>query len=204
MPWAEMDAFKNVAVYVSHCQVSWNTQAIFPRQIATWLWPLELRGPQSWIVTVMILPFSSRFWVLINIQSSFSWTMHSSTCLKHTANVLSSLACRFACYLVPPLLSILTAAALRRQEDRMKVSPSPRVAASYMHQTQCAGELWGGKNSNIYALLVTNNQVTILPRPVREKLGLGSEWDKWGICLRGILKEASQTQNSIIFHCNVS
>lgn len=116
MPWAEMDAFKNVAVYVSHCQVSWNTQAILPRQIATWLWPLELRGPQSWIVTVMILPFSSWFWVLINIRSSFSWTRHSSTCLKHTANVLSFLACRFACYLVPPLLSTLTAAALRRQE----------------------------------------------------------------------------------------
>lgn len=126
MPWVEMDAFKNVAVYVSQCQVSWNTQAIFPRQIGTWLWPPESRGPQSWTVTVMmILPFSSRFWVLRNISSSFSWTTHSSTCLKHRADVLSFLVCRFACCLVLPLLSILTAAALRRQEGLGESLPIP-------------------------------------------------------------------------------
>lgn len=73
-----------------------------------------------------------------------------------------------------PLLSILTAAALRRQEGLDESLPSPRVAANCIHQTQYAGKLWGGKNSSIYALLFTDNQVTILPRPVRENLG----WDQ--------------------------
>lgn len=172
MTWVEMDAFKNVAVYVSQCQVSWNTQAIFPRQIATWLWPPESRGLQSWtVIIMMILPFSSRFWVLRNIESSFET---QSKC----AFLLGMQIC-----LLPgsSLLSILTAAALEDRKDWMKkVSPSPRVAANCIHQTQYAGKLWGGKNSSIYALLFTDNQVTILPRPVRENLGLGSEWEKWG------------------------
>lgn len=60
--------------------------------------------------------------------------------------------------------------------DRTKISPSPRVTE--VPYTRDPGKLLGGKTSNFYALLVIDNQLTILPRPARGKAGLGPQGGK--------------------------
>lgn len=60
-------------------------------------------------------------------------------------------------------------------KDRTKVSPSPRVAEAHTHKIQVARKPQRGKNSNFYALLVTDNELTTLPRRVKGKAELELE-----------------------------
>lgn len=58
-------------------------------------------------------------------------------------------------------------------KDRTKVSSFPRVTEVHTHKV--ARKLQGGKNSNVYALLVTEDQVITLLRSVPGKAELGLE-----------------------------
>lgn len=129
---------------MSQCQVSWNTQAIFPRQIAT--------SSASWVKGAPKLNSDNNDDLAIQFKV-WGAQKHWSSSFETQSKCAFLLGMQICSLPGSSLTSILTAAALRRQEGLDESLPSLLVAANCIHQTQYAGETLGsGVRTQVFML----------------------------------------------------